>query len=105
MCLYPPQAELYSSLAQSVEHLTVNQVVAGSSPAGGAKKDKSKDLSFFIHCESNGISSRFRVYLIRFLRAYLAKSEYLISRRLYYAFAMMIYKAFRFDDMQFLWNW
>ena len=28
---------LYSSLAQSVEHLTVNQVVAGSSPAGGAK--------------------------------------------------------------------
>ena len=29
----------YSSLAQSVEHLTVNQVVAGSSPAGGAKKE------------------------------------------------------------------
>ena len=28
----------YSSLAQSVEHLTVNQVVAGSSPAGGAKE-------------------------------------------------------------------
>ena len=28
---------VYSSLAQSVEHLTVNQVVAGSSPAGGAK--------------------------------------------------------------------
>ena len=26
----------YSSLAQSVEHLTVNQGVAGSSPAGGA---------------------------------------------------------------------
>ena len=30
----------YSSLAQSVEHLTVNQGVAGSSPAGGAKKKK-----------------------------------------------------------------
>ena len=27
---------------------------------------------------------------------------YIISRRLYFAFAMMIYKAFRFDDMQFL---
>ena len=26
----------YSSLAQLAEHLTVNQVVAGSSPAGGA---------------------------------------------------------------------
>ena len=28
----------YSSLAQSVEHLTVNQGVAGSSPAGGANE-------------------------------------------------------------------
>ena len=28
---------IHSSLAQSVEHLTVNQGVAGSSPAGGAK--------------------------------------------------------------------
>ena len=31
----------HSSLAQSVEHLTVNQVVAGSSPAGGANKKTS----------------------------------------------------------------
>ena len=30
----------YSSLAQSVEHLTVNQGVAGSSPAGGANKKR-----------------------------------------------------------------
>ena len=38
----------YSSLAQSVEHLTVNQVVAGSSPAGGAKKEtKDSFLGFF----------------------------------------------------------
>ncbi len=37
----------YSSLAQSVEHLTVNQVVAGSSPAGGAKtKGERNALSF-----------------------------------------------------------
>ena len=28
---------IYSELAQLAEHLTVNQVVAGSSPAGGAK--------------------------------------------------------------------
>ena len=33
----PPKQ--YSSLAQLAEHLTVNQVVAGSSPAGGAKKN------------------------------------------------------------------
>ena len=30
----------YSSIAQSVEHLTVNQGVTGSSPVGGAKKAK-----------------------------------------------------------------
>ena len=38
-----PIEELYSSLAQSVEHLTVNQGVVGSSPTGGAKK---KALAF-----------------------------------------------------------
>ena len=32
------QLYIYSSLAQSVEHLTVNQGVAGSSPAGGANE-------------------------------------------------------------------
>ena len=32
----------YSSIAQSVERMTVNHDVAGSSPAGGAKK---KDYS------------------------------------------------------------
>ena len=30
---------VYSSLAQSVEHLTVNQGVTGSSPVGGAKQN------------------------------------------------------------------
>ena len=37
----------YSSLAQSVEHLTVNQVVAGASPAGGAKKEHTQSGVFF----------------------------------------------------------
>ena len=35
---YTAFADLYSSLAQSVERMTVNHDVAGSSPAGGAKK-------------------------------------------------------------------
>ena len=39
---------IYSSLAQSVEHLTVNQVVAGSSPAGGAKQRRPQTRSFFV---------------------------------------------------------
>ena len=36
---------LYSSLAQSVERMTVNHDVAGSSPAGGAKN--APKTSFF----------------------------------------------------------
>ena len=32
-----PALHKYSSIAQSVEHLTVNQGVTGSSPVGGAK--------------------------------------------------------------------
>ncbi len=41
---------LYSSLAQSVEHSAVNRVVARSSRAGGAKREKfiNKFLSYFI---------------------------------------------------------
>ena len=48
--------------------------------------------NFFIHCESNGISSRVSVYLIRF-------DEHISSKRVYhqpkavFAFAMMIYTA------------
>ena len=37
----------YSSLAQSVEHLTVNQGVVGSSPTGGAKQRKPPDAVVF----------------------------------------------------------
>ena len=35
----------YSSLAQSVERMTVNHDVAGSSPAGGAKREKSEIIA------------------------------------------------------------
>ena len=37
----------YSELAQLAEHLTVNQVVAGSSPAGGAKKKRHDNSCLF----------------------------------------------------------
>ena len=41
----------YSSIAQSVEHLTVNQGVTGSSPVGGArKKTVTKVTVFFQRC-------------------------------------------------------
>ena len=38
---------IYSELAQLAEHLTVNQVVAGSSPAFGAKKKSRPRVCFF----------------------------------------------------------
>ena len=43
-------ANLYSSLAQSVEHAAVNRSVVGSSPTGGAKKSSTdrKDLCFLL---------------------------------------------------------
>ena len=37
--------DFYSSLAQSVEHLTVNQGVTGSSPVGGARREKSEIIA------------------------------------------------------------
>ena len=40
--------QLYSSLAQSVEHSAVNRVVVGSSPTGGAKRTHSDMSSFFV---------------------------------------------------------
>ena len=41
--------KVYSSLAQSVEHLTVNQGVVGSSPTGGAKTEKvTQSVAFFV---------------------------------------------------------
>ena len=38
----------YSSLAQSVERMTVNHDVAGSSPAGGANKKTTQSGGFFV---------------------------------------------------------
>ncbi len=43
----PCNCILYSSLAQLVERMTVNHDVAGSSPAGGAKKVSPIGTGFF----------------------------------------------------------
>ena len=48
----------YSSLAQSVERLTVNQDVTGSSPVGGAKNPANKSFAgflFFAECYDQGL--------------------------------------------------
>ena len=51
----------YSSLAQSVEHLTVNQVVAGSSPAGGAKNPSKFHGFEGFSLPKNGFFARFEI--------------------------------------------
>ena len=43
-----PEQQLYSSLAQSVEHSAVNRVVVGSSPTGGVKIRKQQIYGFFM---------------------------------------------------------
>ena len=48
-----------------VEHLTVNQVVAGSSPAGGAKKKASRETCFFLSNPKDWYGITRRVYGIR----------------------------------------
>ena len=62
----------YSSVAQLVEQLTVNQLVAGSSPARGAKNRKNlkiiQKLNLFLSILSNTflIPSEYFEYLILF---------------------------------------
>ena len=51
----------HSALAQLVEQLTVNQWVAGSSPAGGAKYRKPRSAWFFYFWPSAGLGGFFAI--------------------------------------------
>ena len=55
---------VYRGIAQLVESRSPKPLVVGSSPTAPAKNPRSSERGFFIHCESNGISSRFSVYII-----------------------------------------
>ena len=46
------------------EQLIRNEQVAGSIPVTSSKIRQSSDCLIFIHCESNGISSAVRLYII-----------------------------------------
>ena len=97
----------YSSLAQSVEHLTVNQGVAGSSPAGGAKKkDRFLKRSFFYPSHRLGISSPRKVRCISSKRQNQSAFLHLITHQRAFFCGLMIYNAshwwytkLRFDDI------
>ncbi len=70
-----------------------SQGSVGSNPTLSAKKSKSADLDFFIHCESNGISSAVRLYIINNGIAVVVSHH-----------PKGVYKPFRNDDIQFLRN-
>ena len=86
------------------------QGVVGSSPFIHTRKSKSKDLDFFIHCESNGISSREACISSTTASPLL----YLISRSTndciklgfrnddMHGNAVMIYNFCKIDDIQWL---
>ena len=55
----------YSSIAQSVERMTVNHDVTGSSPVRGAKKKASRETCFFLSNPKDWYGITRRVYGIR----------------------------------------
>ena len=72
--------------SQAVRPRSAKPLRPGSNPGGASKKfDKFRRVEFFIHCESNGISSRFSVYLI-------TEGAYHQPQAVS-SFAMMIYNA------------
>ena len=71
---------LYSELAQLAEHLTVNQVVAGSSPAFGANKKGTKSVSFFVGPIGREPNLKVRFHLSVPLKSYSHEPPNLILR-------------------------
>ena len=59
----------------------------------GQKFDKFRLVEFFIHCESNGISSRFSVYLITEGVYHQPPAVSFFAMMIYKAFALVIYKT------------
>ena len=80
-------------IAQQVEHRSPKPSAEGSIPSAPAKKiDKFRLVDFFIHCESNGISSRVSVYIIK------SGVAALVSHHTF----MCALKNLRNEDMQLL---
>ena len=78
-----------AGMAQSVEHVIGNDEVTSSNLVTSSKKSNSKELDFFIHCESGGISSRDSAYIIAIGVYYQPNAVY--------SFAMIIYNSFGID--------
>ena len=98
----------YSYLAQLAEHLTVNQVVAGSSPAGGAKKYTLERVCIFLSKPQawHIITARSAVYITNNGRAVVVShhASACIFLRLddIQHYVLMICNSFGIDDIHAL---
>ena len=89
--IYLPMAQLDSASDSDSEGQRFESAWAGQ------KFDKLRLVEFFIHCESNGISSRVSVYIIRF-------DEYISPKRVYHqpqvvSLSQWWYTMLRIDDI------
>ena len=65
ICIITFAIKYCAAMAQSVERILGKDEVTGSIPVSSSKKIPSlRTWNFFIHCESNGISSAIRLYII-----------------------------------------
>ena len=81
----------YGGVAQLGERLNGIQEVIGSIPTVSTKKSRSKERDFFIHCESNGISSTMANLPLLYLIS--PSGLHIITRQ-------RVLKSFRNDDIQ-----
>ena len=82
----------HRDVAQLVARMVWDHDAVGSNPIISTKKRQAKACRFFIHCENDGISSHFGVYIITigvYHQPQVASS-----------FAMMIYIFYEIGDIQ-----
>ena len=65
----------------------------------GQKFDKFRLVEFFIHCESNGISSRFSVYLITEGAYHQPQAVFVFAMMIYNGKPLVIYNSCGIDDI------
>ena len=71
----------------------------GSNPTVSAKNRQVSTCRFFIHCESNGISSRVSVCLVTEGAYHQPKAVFAFAMMIYNGKPLMIYNSFGIDDI------
>ena len=85
---------IYSSLAQSVERMTVNHDVAGSSPAGGATPKSLENTTFsrlFLYLNTGEIAFNFALNLLlfQFFHRMIVNRKYIVKIFSFYCIVLI----------------